>query len=173
MKHEAEPNDAADSIVVDCELADPPAKVWRALTEPKLLAAWLMPNDIRPEVGARFTFQADAEAGGGVIACEVVAAEPPHLLRYSWRGSDAGRDARAHTLDSVVTFVLTETADGGTHLRLIHDGFPVRALQPVARHAQATPEFVDLAAERAHRRARRPVPPSANAGTRWGLRWAA
>jgi uncharacterized protein YndB with AHSA1/START domain len=173
MKHEAEPNDAPDSIIVDCELAAPPAKVWRALTEPKLLAAWLMPNDIRPEVGARFTFQADAEAGGGVVACEVEAAEPPHLLRYSWRSGHAGRGAPDRPLDSVVTFILTETADGGTHLRLVHDGFPIRSLQPVPRLAQATPEPVDLAAERARRHARRPVAPNANAGTRWGLRWAA
>jgi hypothetical protein len=31
-----------------------PEKVWRALTEPKLLAAWLMVTDLRPLVGNRF-----------------------------------------------------------------------------------------------------------------------
>ena len=163
MNHETESDDATEFVIVECELSEPPAKVWRALTEPALLASWLMPNDIRPDVGARFAFQADADAGGGVIACEVVAAEPPHLLRYSWRSSDVERDAPDPYLDSVVTFVLTETADGGTHLRLIHDGFPVRALQPVAHLAQATPEVVDLAVERSHRRALRRVRPNANA----------
>jgi len=29
-----------------------PDKVWRALTEQGLLSAWLLPNDMRPEVGA-------------------------------------------------------------------------------------------------------------------------
>ncbi|RUW11496.1 SRPBCC domain-containing protein, partial [Mesorhizobium sp. M1A.F.Ca.IN.022.05.2.1] len=35
----------------ECELPDPPEKVWRALTEPELLAAWLMPTDIKPAIG--------------------------------------------------------------------------------------------------------------------------
>jgi uncharacterized protein YndB with AHSA1/START domain len=47
-------DDHAETIVVDYDLAEPPKKVWRALTEPGLLAAWLGPNDIRPEVGHRF-----------------------------------------------------------------------------------------------------------------------
>ncbi|TIO38389.1 MAG: ATPase, partial [Mesorhizobium sp.] len=65
----------------ECELADPPEKVWRALTEPELLAAWLMPNDIKPAIGERFAF-----AGPNApIECEVLEAEPGKLLRYSWR----------------------------------------------------------------------------------------
>jgi uncharacterized protein YndB with AHSA1/START domain len=167
MTHETASNDAAESVTVECDLAEPPAKVWKALTEPALLAAWLMPNDIRPEVGARFTFQADADAGGSPIACEVLAAEPPHLLRYSWRGDDADRDAGDRALDSTVTFVLTETADGGTHLRLVHDGFPTGTL------ASATSKVVDLEVERARRRVRYPLPISANARIQGGLRWAA
>ncbi|MEQ4718480.1 SRPBCC domain-containing protein [Nonomuraea sp. B19D2] len=30
--------------------------MWRALTEPELVARWLMPNDFKPQVGHRFTF---------------------------------------------------------------------------------------------------------------------
>ena len=52
------------SIVVDYDLAQSPAKVWRALTEPELVAAWLMPNDLRAEVGHRFTFRAQPMPGG-------------------------------------------------------------------------------------------------------------
>jgi uncharacterized protein YndB with AHSA1/START domain len=173
MNHEAEPNDAAESIIVECDLAEPPAKVWRALTEPALLASWLMPNDIRPEVGAHFTFQAEADAGSDIIACEVLAAEPPHLLRYSWRGDDANRHAPDRVLDSVVTFVLTETANGGTHLRLVHDGFPIGALQSVACLARAPSKVTDLEVARAHRRARLPLPIIANEPTQGSLRWAA
>jgi uncharacterized protein YndB with AHSA1/START domain len=54
MNHQDGP---AESIVVECDLPEPPEKVWRALTVPELLAAWLMPNDIRAEVGSRFSFQ--------------------------------------------------------------------------------------------------------------------
>lgn len=46
------------SIALDYDLPHPPAKVWRALTEPGLLAKWLMATDLRPPVGNRFTFKA-------------------------------------------------------------------------------------------------------------------
>jgi uncharacterized protein YndB with AHSA1/START domain len=171
MNHDAEPNDTPEFVVLECDLAEPPAKVWKALTEQALLTAWLMPNDIRPEIGARFTFKADADAGGGTIECEVLAVEPPRLLRYSWRGDDADRDSRDHCLDSVVTFVLTETADGGTHLRLVHDGFPVGAVRLAACLASATSKVANLELERARRCRRAPIMANAMAGG--GLRWAA
>ncbi len=126
---------AQDSIIIDCDLAEPPEKVWRALTEPALLAAWLMPNDIRPEVGHRFAFQGQPDASGA-IACEVLAVEPNHLLRYSWRGSEPGLDA-AGPLDTTVTFVLTGTASGGTHLRIVHSGFAPALQRPLTMLAGA------------------------------------
>ena len=45
------------SISMEYDLPYPPEKVWRALTEPELLAAWIMVNDIRPLVGHNFTFE--------------------------------------------------------------------------------------------------------------------
>jgi len=45
------------SISPKYDLPHPHAKVWRALTEPELLAAWLMANDMRALVGHRFTFK--------------------------------------------------------------------------------------------------------------------
>ena len=41
----------------------PPDKVWRALTDPELLGAWLMPNDFQARVGHRFTFRTDPVQG--------------------------------------------------------------------------------------------------------------
>ena len=117
----AEPSDR--SIIIECDLDEPPEKVWRALTVPEIVATWLMPNDMRPEIGNRFTLKG-TDAREGDIACEVLAAEPNRYLRYSWRGGDAERDAQGRPLDTVVTFVLTETEAGGTHLRLVHGGFP-------------------------------------------------
>ncbi len=128
---------SSDAIVVECDLDEPPEKVWRALTVPELLAAWLMPNDIRPEVGGRFTFRAKPDAGGepveggGDIECEVLEVEPNRRLRYSWRGAETERDARGHALDTVVTFVLTRTGTGGTHLRIVHSGFQASPRRPV------------------------------------------
>jgi uncharacterized protein YndB with AHSA1/START domain len=112
------------SIVVEYDLPESPEKVWRALTEPRLLAAWLMPTDIRPEVGHRFTFQTQPVADwDGVVHCEVLVVEPPTRLRYSWRGGSAQRQGYGHEIDTVVTWTLARRPDGGTLLRLDHDGF--------------------------------------------------
>jgi uncharacterized protein YndB with AHSA1/START domain len=114
------------TVIVECDLAEPPEKVWKALTVPELLARWLSPNDIRPEVGRRFRLEPEIE-------CEVLEAEPNRRLRLSWRerqedGRGDRRDRRADAhghVDSIVTFDLTETVTGGTHLRLVHEGFKV------------------------------------------------
>lgn len=117
----------ADSIEFECKLPEPPEKVWRALTVPDLLAAWMMPNDIKPEVGSRFAFaKADAP-----IECEILDAEPERLLRYSWRERPTPGNA-ADPLDSIVTFTLGRTVSGGTHLRIVHDGFARVATSAVA-----------------------------------------
>jgi len=118
------PTDA--SLDFECHLPDPPEKVWRALTEPELLAAWLMPNDLKPEVGRRFAF-AGPDAP---IECEVIEAEQGRLLSYSWRERPAKDTADpGPAFDSVVTFTLARTAAGGTRLRVVHDGFtPVVAI---------------------------------------------
>ena len=86
----------------------------------------MMPNDIRPETGSRFAF-AGPEAP---IECEVLDAEPVRLLRYSWRErSETGDD---DGFDSIVTFTLARTVSGGTHLRIVHDGFVQAATPAVA-----------------------------------------
>lgn len=48
-----------DSVVLELDLRHAPAKVWRALTEPDLLAQWLLPVvDAELEPGAAFSYQA-------------------------------------------------------------------------------------------------------------------
>jgi uncharacterized protein YndB with AHSA1/START domain len=103
------------TIVVECELADSPQKVWKALTVPELLARWLLPNDIRPQEGAKFSLNRHSPAER--IDCTILEVDPHHLLRMSWR-------SLAHeNLDSVVTFELYPTTSGGTLPRLVHTGF--------------------------------------------------
>lgn len=124
MSPENNPAEPRRSIVAENELPYPPEKVWRALTEPALLAAWLMPNDIQPVVGHRFTFRAQPMPGwDGIVPCEVLAVEPNRRLTYSWCGGSAALTGYGHTLNTIVTWTLTPTASGGTHLRLDHDGF--------------------------------------------------
>lgn len=120
-----ETDTAPDALEFEYDLAEAPEKVWRALTVPELLAAWMMPNDIKPQAGSRFAFtQADA-----AIECEILEAQPERLLRYSWR-EQAGE--MSEPLDSTVTFTLARTVSGGTHLRIVHDGFARKAAPAVA-----------------------------------------
>jgi uncharacterized protein YndB with AHSA1/START domain len=65
------------------------------------------------------------------IECEILDVEPERLLRYSWRERPAPGDA-ADPLDSFVTFTLDRTISGGTHLRIVHDGFGRVATPAVA-----------------------------------------
>lgn len=101
-------------ILLEREYDHPPSLVWRALTEPDLIARWLMDTDFRPEVGHRFTLRAEPQPGwDGVVHCEVLELEPERLLRYSWVGGP---------LDTEIAFTLTPTGRG-TRLRVRHTGF--------------------------------------------------
>lgn len=98
-----------------------PDRVWRALTEPRAIARWLMDNDFQPVLGHRFTFRAKPQPGwDGVTYCEVIELDPPRRLAYTWRGGDG--KAGPPTLDTIVRFTLAPEG-GGTRLTLEHTGF--------------------------------------------------
>jgi len=112
------------SIVVDFDLPQPPARVWRALTDPKLIEQWLMPNDFQPSVGHRFQFHTHPVAGwDGTVEAEVLALESERRLVYSWRGGSDDVQGYGHRLATTVTWTLTLSAAGGTHVRMEHAGF--------------------------------------------------
>ena len=104
------------SVVVEREFACPQDRLWRALTQPHLIAEWLMKNDFAAVVGHRFNLSGD---WGGVLDCEVLAVDPGKLLSYTWNHA---HDDPAFDLRSVVTFTLSPTA-GGTRLRMEQSGF--------------------------------------------------
>jgi uncharacterized protein YndB with AHSA1/START domain len=104
------------SVVVEREFPHPPAKLWRALTTPHLIAEWLMQNDFAPVVGHRFNLTGD---WGGMLDCEVVEIAPETSLSYTW---NFAHEDPAFDLESVVTFTLTPTARG-TLLRMEQTGF--------------------------------------------------
>ena len=99
----------ARSVVVERELAFPPEKIWRALTQPHLIQEWLMKSDFAPVVGHSFKFTAD----WGAVDCQVQTVEPNKTLSYTWD---------AYGLESIVTWTLTP-AGAGTHLRMEQSGF--------------------------------------------------
>ena len=104
------------SVVVEREISYPPEKLWRALTQPHLIAEWLMKNDFQPVVGHSFNLSGD---WGGVLDCKVLTVEPNKTLSYTW---NFAHDDAAYNLESVVTFTLTPTS-AGTHLRMEQSGF--------------------------------------------------
>lgn len=104
------------SVVVEREIPHPPDKIWRALTQPRLIEEWLMKNDFEPVVGRRFSLRGD---WGGVLDCEVLEVEPNKTLSYTW---NFAHDDPAYNLESVVTFTLTPTS-AGTRLRMEQQGF--------------------------------------------------
>lgn len=109
------PSGPTRSLVIEREMPHPQEKIWRALTEGKLMEEWLMKNDFQPVVGHRFQFRATpAPNWSGVIDCEVLLVDPISRLSYGWG---------ALGLESVVAWTLTPTA-GGTHVRMEHSGFP-------------------------------------------------
>ena len=104
-----------ESISFEFDLAHAPEKVWRALTDPKLLTEWLLPVvDLQLAPGAEFTFRTQPHPGwDGTVSCRFVEIEPQRKLVYAWD---------VPFLQTVVTFTLTPTTSG-TRLSLVPSGF--------------------------------------------------
>jgi len=73
-----------ETTVITCDqfLTHSPPDVWRALTDPELLARWWAPGDVRPVVGHRFTLDMGK---WGQQPCEVTAVEPGRLISLQLR----------------------------------------------------------------------------------------
>jgi len=104
-----------ESISFEFDLHHSPEKVWRALTDPVLLAEWLLPAiGLELERGAEFMFKTQAYPGwDGTVNCRFLEIEPHHKLSYTWS---------VPFLDTVVTFTLAPSASG-TRLSLVQSGF--------------------------------------------------
>ncbi|MEW2253699.1 SRPBCC domain-containing protein [Streptomyces sp. NPDC047869] len=131
----APPGDADDltTVRVDQFFPHPPAKVWRALTEPELLARWQMPGaeDFRLEVGHRYRMTSvprPATRFSGVVEVRVLAYVPERMLALRWADADP-----AGPTDWTITWTL-EQEGRGTRLFLVHEGFdPDDPAQMMAR----------------------------------------
>jgi uncharacterized protein YndB with AHSA1/START domain len=112
-----------EALSFEFDLKHPPEKVWRALTDPALLAQWLLPvlgNEFALLTGAQFTFKTDPYPGwDGTVNCEFVEIEEHKKLSYKWQ---------VPFLDTVVTFTLAPTSTG-TRLSLVQSGFKAEQKQ--------------------------------------------
>lgn len=105
------PADAPEirSVVIERTMPFPANRIWRALTQPELMAEWLLKSDFAPEVGRAFRFTQE----WGAIDCTVTEVEPETSLAYTWA---------AFGLVSTVTWTLTPVGSG-TLLRMEQVGF--------------------------------------------------
>jgi uncharacterized protein YndB with AHSA1/START domain len=107
-------------IRVDHFYSHPPSKIWKALTDPALVARWWAAGNIKPVVGHRF----DLDMGQwGKQPCEVLQVEHEQLLKYRFA---------AGILDTIITWRLLREGCG-TRLELTHEGFNVDS--PLGRKA--------------------------------------
>jgi uncharacterized protein YndB with AHSA1/START domain len=100
----------------------PQTTVWQALTDPELVPRWTStgrggrPEGFSTEVGTHFRFLGKPVPGWrGTVDCEVLEAQEPSLLRYSWVGEENGRP-------TFVTYRLEQLPEG-TRFMFEHTGF--------------------------------------------------
>ena len=105
-----------DAIAFEFDLHHSPKKVWRALTDPTLLAEWLLPViDLKLDPGAAFTFKTQPYPGwDGTVNCKLLEIDEPRKISYTW--------VVGEMLNTIVTFTLTPT-ESGTKLSLVQSGF--------------------------------------------------
>jgi uncharacterized protein YndB with AHSA1/START domain len=121
-------------------IPQPPAQVWRAITDSAMLAEWMFPNDFQPRIGHHFTFRVPGNPkmnfDGLTVRCEVLECEAPvqnsgGRLVFSW-------SAGAPVENTQVSFVL-ERAGEGTRLLFEHSGFDLA--HPFGQQAFKGAEF--------------------------------
>jgi uncharacterized protein YndB with AHSA1/START domain len=102
---------ARPAVRLERHLPDPPATVWRAITDREQLRSWF-PCDVLVaggswEVGAAITFVFPPEVIDLTLTGEVLAVSEPNALAFSWG-------------DEILRFELSP-ADGGTRLVLVDE----------------------------------------------------
>lgn len=128
------------SVQLERWLPAPPGQVWRALTESRLIARWLMANDFQPRLGHRYTLQAaPLPHWNGVLDCQVLLLEPPQRLMHSW---NASAEEAARGPKTVVSYTLAAES-GGTRLQLSHTGFRIEEGGRWQAAEQHWPRFLD------------------------------
>jgi uncharacterized protein YndB with AHSA1/START domain len=111
----------AKIIKYDLFFPNSPSVVWEYITDPELIAQWLMKGNFKPVVGHEFTLTARPMPEmqfDGVFYCKVLEVEPPKKLSYSWQFGPGDGTMN----NSVVNWTLTPL-NGGTQLELVHRGF--------------------------------------------------
>lgn len=127
--------DASLELRLERVIRAPREMIFAAWTQPELMMQWLGPDaariadaqaDPRPGGSYRVTLRSNcAGEPGGVLTGSYLDVVPNERLRFTWTLPGAA------TAETTVTVELSD-AEGGTRLRLIHQGLPNEDLR--ARH---------------------------------------
>jgi uncharacterized protein YndB with AHSA1/START domain len=101
------------SLRVKTDVAAKQADIFRYLAEPEYVAKVWEDKNVAIDLKPGGTYNYGWEQGG---PRQVVAVDAPRMLSFTWRYPP-------ETEDSVVTWRLDDSADGGTQLSLEHKGF--------------------------------------------------
>jgi uncharacterized protein YndB with AHSA1/START domain len=105
-----------EDIVHEATYSHPPDSVWNAIATKEGLESWLMETDFREaKVGHTFSFRDRPRPfWDGIAPCKVIEADRPRRFALLWNTKDEH--------PSTVSWTLTPTSDGGTHLVFRHEG---------------------------------------------------
>lgn len=91
--------------------------VWKAITDKEQMKEWYFDlEEFKAEKGFKFQFTGGDENVQYLHQCEVILAEPPNKLSYSWAYPEHNDGY------SIVTWELFEEAEKKTRLKLTHEG---------------------------------------------------
>jgi uncharacterized protein YndB with AHSA1/START domain len=113
---------ARPAVRLERHLPDPPATVWRALTDREHLRSWF-PSDVIVDgghwvAGAAITFPFSAEVTDMILAGEVLEVDEPNVLAFTWGEETLRFELSPH--------------DGGTRLVFIDELPPSAAARNAA-----------------------------------------
>jgi uncharacterized protein YndB with AHSA1/START domain len=119
-----------DAVVAEIQIAAPPERVFKALTDAKELTRWFRSPEcpvkfwtMDPRLGGRYGYAHEKDSvvvnGASEFEChgEILELDPPHLLVYSWLAN--WHDDKSQR--TVVRWELTPDASG-TRVKVTHSG---------------------------------------------------
>jgi uncharacterized protein YndB with AHSA1/START domain len=141
--------DTASGLSLTRIVAASPEAVFEAWTRPDVMKEWACPDptadvevDIDLRVGGAYSIRMGFEGGAHTAVGVYREIDPPRRLVYTWDWKDG--DHRMG-VDTVVTVEFV-AVDGGTEVRLTHEGFP--ALEAKTGHEEGWTACLDRLAAR-------------------------
>lgn len=105
-----------NTVIVERTYEAPIGRVWQALTDKTQMKQWYFDvSDFKPEPGFKFEFTGGDETVRYRHLCEVIEADKPNKLSYTWQYENIEGV-------SLVTIELFAEADERTRVRLTHSG---------------------------------------------------